>query len=63
MRKLAKNRAFDMETDDFLKMYFGLQERTRHSPDAEESEGAYLENANPTGNKDLPKIIFIFTKK
>jgi len=45
--KLATNQAFDMGYDDFLKMYFDLQEQTQCSPDAEESKRAYREKREP----------------
>jgi hypothetical protein len=47
MSKLATNQAFDMDYDDFLKMYFGLQEQTQCGPDAEESKRAYREKREP----------------
>jgi len=47
MSKLATNQAFDMDYDDFLKMYFGLQEQTQYGPDAEESKRAYREKREP----------------
>jgi len=47
MSKLATNQAFDMGYDDFLKMYFDLQEQTQYSPDAEESKRAYREKRDP----------------
>jgi hypothetical protein len=47
MSKLATNQAFDKDYDDFLTMYFSLQEQTQSSPDAEESKRAYREHREP----------------
>jgi enoyl-CoA hydratase len=47
MSKLATNQAFDKDYDDFLTMYFSLQEQTQYSPDAEESKRAYREKREP----------------
>ena len=47
MSKLATNQAFDKDYDDFLAMYFKLQEHSQYGPDAEESKRAYRENREP----------------
>jgi len=47
MSKFATNQAFDKDYDDFLTMYFSLQEQTQYSPDAEESKRAYREKREP----------------
>lgn len=47
MSKLLINQAFDKGYDDFLTVYFSLQERTQYSLDAEESKKAYSENREP----------------
>jgi len=47
MSKLATNQAFDKDYDDFLTMYFSLQEQIQYSPDAGESKRAYRENREP----------------
>jgi len=47
MSKLLTNQAFDKGYDDFLSIYFMLQENAQNSVDAEESKLAYRENRDP----------------
>jgi len=48
MSKLLINQAFEKEYDEFLTVYFNLQERTQFSLDAEESKKAYREHREPS---------------
>lgn len=47
MSKLLINQAFDMDYDQFLLLYFKLQERAQSSLDAEEAKQAYRSKRTP----------------